>query len=492
MNALLIQPHFPDTFWSFRHALRFVRKRAMVPPLGLLTVAAMLPAAWQKRLVDLNVGPLTAADLEWADCVLLSGMAVQQESMREVIGRCKAAGLPIIAGGPFASASPELLSDVDHLVLNEAELTLPAFLRDWERGEAKERYESQEFADLTQSPTPAWELAQLKHYASGAIQYSRGCPFDCEFCNVTSLFGHKPRLKTPEQIIAELETLRRLGWHGPIFFVDDNLIGNKRALRTELLPALIEWQRGKRGFRFQTQVSIDLADDPEFLAMFVKAGFSTVFVGIETPAEEGLAECNKRQNRNRDLVADVRTMHQAGLQVQGGFIVGFDSDQASIFERQIEFIQKSGIVAAMVGLLQAMPGTKLYSRLTREGRIIGESTGDNVDGTTNILTRMNPGKLRDGYQSILDSIYSPEQYYQRVKTFLRDYRPRSLRPRLSWTAFEAFLRSTVRLGVLGRGRLQYWKLMLWTCTHRPKLVSHAVTLLIVGHHFRRVAEMHVI
>jgi radical SAM superfamily enzyme YgiQ (UPF0313 family) len=322
-----------------------------------------------------------------------------------------------------------------------------------------------------------------------AVQYSRGCPFNCEFCNVTALFGRKPRVKSAAQIIAELNAIEQAGWRGPIFFVDDNLIGNKRLARTELLPALVEWQKTHRGTTFNTQASINIADDPELLDLLARAGFDTVFIGIETPDNSGLAECGKAQNQGRDLVADVKKIQRAGIQVQGGFIVGFDSDSPSIFQRQIDFIQKSGIVTAMVGILQALPGTDLYRRLRRENRLVNAGNGDNVDGTTNILPTMNPQTLTDGYRAILKSIYSPRSYYKRVRTFLRECGRPQVSIRLDGQRFLAFVRSVLRIGVLGRERLHYWQLLLWTLIYRPRLFSQAVTLAISGYHFRRFCEL---
>lgn len=482
---LLLYPEFPDTFWSFKHALKFVRKRASLPPLGLLTVGALLPGGWAKRLIDLNVRPLSAADLAWADLVCISAMIVQRASAQALIARCRAAGKTIVAGGPLFTSDQAQFPEVDHFVLNEAELTLPAFLRDFARGAARRVYATKEFADLRQTPVPLWELADLRRYASMSLQYSRGCPFDCEFCDVTVKFGHRSRTKSAGQILAELDGLYRLGWRGQVFFVDDNLIGNKRALKTELLPALIRWRARRRGLPFHTEASINLADDPELMEQMAEAGFDAVFIGIETPDDSSLAECNKRQNQGRDLVADVKRIQRAGLQVQGGFIVGFDSDTTTIFQRQVEFIQRSGIVTAMVGLLNALPDTRLHARLQREGRLLGRSSGDNADGTTNFVSRMNAAALREGYQRILRQIYSPGPYYQRVRTFLREYRRPKIAAPLSWRHLLALAHSSVRLGVIGRERCQYWRLLVWTLCHRPGLLQLAVTLAIYGHHFRK-------
>jgi len=489
MNVLLICPEFPDTFWSFKHALKFIRKRANSPPLGLLTVAAMLPQNWTPRLVDLNVTHLSNEDLEWADYAFVTGMTVQRESARHVIDRCGKHGVTVVAGGPLFTGEHDQFPEVDHFVLNEAELTLPPFLDDLRRGAPKRVYRSAEFAEIATTPVPRWDLLDLKRYATMSIQYSRGCPYNCEFCNVTALLGHRPRLKTPAQIIAELDALHDAGWRGGVFFVDDNFIGNKRRLKSELLPALIAWQRDRRGVPFHTEVSIDLADDEDLMRLMVQAGFSIVFIGIETPEEASLSECSKRQNQGRDLVEDIKRIQRAGLQVQGGFIVGFDSDRPSIFQRQIDFIQRSGIVTAMVGLLQAPIGTRLHDRLRREGRLTGQTTGDNVDGTTNILPVMNLDALREGYRRILAHIYAPGPYYKRIRTFLREYRLPTIRASVTKTDVMAFIRSIFRLGIVGRERFEYWKLLVWTHFRRRELFPLAVTLAIYGYHFRKVCKI---
>ena len=374
-------------------------------------------------------------------------------------------------------------------MLNEAEITLPLFLADLERGDPQRVYATAEFPEIRQTPVPLWELADLKQYASISIQFSRGCPFDCDFCNITALLGRRPRTKTAAQIIAELDHIYALGWRGSVFFVDDNFIGNKRQLKDEVLPALIAWRQGKSGLRFSTELSINLADDEELMTMMVDAGFTSVFVGIETPDDDSLAECSKFQNRGRDLVESVRRMQRAGMQVQGGFIVGFDSDTPSIFQRQIEFIQQSGIVSAMVGLLQAFPGTQLYARLKNEGRLTSEGSGDNVDGSTNIMPKMDLDVLRQGYKNILHQIYSPKLYYERIITFLREYKAPKLRGHLDPQYLLAFWRSIYQLGIKGAERVHYWKLWLWTLFHKPRLFPQAIELAIYGYHFRRVCEL---
>jgi len=492
MNVLMIYPKFPDTFWSFKYALSLIRQRAAFPPLGLLTVAALLPEEFQKRLVDVNVECLTDDDLSWADLVFIGGMAVQRESAKQIIARCKAKDLKVIAGGPLFTAEPEEFGEVDHLVLDEAELTLPPFLEDLKNGHMKKIYRASGFCDVHYTPIPSWGLIRTKRYASMTIQFSRGCPFNCEFCNVTALFGHRPRMKTPQQIIAELDNIHDAGWRGSIFFVDDNFIGNKQYLKAQLLPALIEWRKDKKGCVFFTEASINLADDPDLLDMMVKAGFDSVFIGIESPDDACLTECRKTQNKNRDLLQSVKTIHQAGLQVMGGFIVGFDSDKRSIFQRQIDFIQQSGIVTAMVGILQAPPGTRLFDRLQRENRVASAFSGDNVDGTTNIIPKMGLDRLLDGYRSIMKQIYSPHNFYQRVRNFLQERKTPGITMPMDAQRVLAFFRSCFRLGIWGKERLHYWHLLLWTLLRKPRLVPLAVTLAIYGHHYRKICEIHII
>jgi len=493
MNILLIYPEFPDTFWSFKHALKFVHKKASIPPLGLLTIAAMLPKEWNLRLVDMNIRHIKTADLEWADYAFVSGMIVQKNTAASAIKICKKAGLKIVAGGPLFLSEHAEYPEVDHFILNEAEITLPRFLDDLRNGKAERFYTSSEFPDITKTPLPRWDLLNMKKYVTMNIQFSRGCPFNCEFCNVTSLFGHRCRTKTTQQIISELDGIYNQGWRSGIFFVDDNFIGNKKQLKTDLLPALTEWHRSRRDISFLTEVSINLADDEELMKMMVDAGFDMVFIGIETPDDSGLAECSKKQNRNRNLIEDIKKMQRVGFQVQGGFIVGFDSDTPGIFQRQIDFIQNSGITTAMVGMLQAIPGTRLYERMKREGRLIGTTTGDNVDGTTNIVpSNMNQDTLYRGYRKILDEIYSHKKYYQRVKTFLKEYRPSpSVKTKLKFSHIMAFLKSIYHLGIISNGRYYYWKLVLWTQLRKPKLFPLAITLAIYGYHFRKVSKQNV-
>ncbi|MFC2024992.1 B12-binding domain-containing radical SAM protein [Chloroflexota bacterium] len=491
MKILLVYPQYPDTFWSFRHALRFISKKASFPPLGLLTVAAMLPDGWEKKLVDMNVAPLVDESIEWADYVFISAMVVQRDSAKEVITRCNRIGTKVVAGGPLFTTGHEEFTGVDHFVLGEAEVTLSPFLEDLAEGRAKPIYTSNERPSISQTPIPMWSLINMKQYSSMNIQYSRGCPFNCEFCDIIILNGHKPRTKDKAQVVNELEALYSQGWRSGVFIVDDNFIGNKKKLKEEMLPTIIEWMRVRKyPFAFSTEASINLADDEELMRLMVAAGFNQVFVGIETPNEESLAECNKFTNINRDLVASVKNIQNHGLEVQGGFIVGFDSDPLSIFRSQINFIQKSGIVTAMVGLLNAPPGTRLHQRLKKEGRLLKSFSGDNTDCSTNFIPKMNYETLINGYKQILNTIYSPRQYYERVRTFLKEYKPPkrtgALRPH--FYHIKAFIKSLWFLGIKERGRRYYWKLLISTLLKHPRSFPLSVSLSVFGFHFRKVAE----
>jgi radical SAM superfamily enzyme YgiQ (UPF0313 family) len=489
MNVLLISPRTPDTFWSFKHVLRFVAKKSTFPPLGLLTVAAMLPRAWSLKVVDLNVTRLTDADLRAADVVMISAMLVHEASVREVASRCAALHKRVIAGGPLFTTGHEAFPEIQHFVLGEAEELLPQLVADLEAGCVKKIYQATTRPSMALSPVPRWDLIDLKDYVTMAVQFSRGCPFDCEFCDIIVMNGRVPRTKSPAQVLAELELLRAQGWTEMVFLVDDNFIGNKVRTR-ELLREMIAWrERTKPVMGFLTEASINLADDAELRAMMVAAGFRKVFVGIETPDTAALVECHKVQNQGRDLVAAVQTLQRNGLQVMGGFIVGFDSDREDIFKRQFEFIQRSGVVTAMVGLLNALPQTRLYLRLQREGRLETKSSGNNTDATLNFQPKLDREFLESGYRELMKELYEPRAYYQRIRTFLQHHRPAG-RPslRLSWADFCAFLKSFWLLGIWYRGRVAYWRFFWSTLLKRPAQFREAIELAIIGYHFRRVAK----
>jgi len=490
MNILLVSPKTPETFWSFRYVLHFISKKASYPPLGLLTVAAMLPSEWNLRVIDLNVkNDISEKDLKWADYVMVSAMIVQKKSVSEIIQKCLKYNKKIIAGGPLFTTSYENYPQINHFVLGEAENVVDELVNDMKSGNLKHIYSSDKKPDLTTTPVPRWDLIKMRDYAAMSVQFSRGCPFDCEFCDITAIFGRVPRTKPPTQLILELEYLRNLGWKDTVFVVDDNFIGNKKQTR-ELLKEMIAWRRKTRAkMTFLTEVSVNLADDPELCKMMVEAGFVKVFVGIETPSAEALVECRKMQNQGRDLISVVKILQQSGLEVMGGFIVGFDNDPPDIFQRQYEFIQRSGVVTAMVGLLTALPKTKLYHRLFKEGRIKEDSSGDNTRPDINFEPKLNREFLKDNYRQLMKKLYSPSVYYKRIRTFLSTYKPASAKIRISYDDFLAFIKSIWYLGVRDReGRMEYWKLFCSTLLTQPEKFRNAIELAIIGLHFRKVAE----
>jgi radical SAM superfamily enzyme YgiQ (UPF0313 family) len=489
MNILLVYPKYPDSFWSFTHVLRFISKKAAVPPLGLVTISAMLPPTWNKKLVDLNVTSLRTSDIVWADYVFISAMYIQKESVNKVLEECMKNKVKVVAGGPLFTQEYNNYFQIDHFVLNEAEITLPMFLNDLDSGQIPQRiYQTSQYADITTTPVPDYHLLSAKDYAFMNVQVSRGCPYSCDFCEITALLGHKVRMKTPQQVIKELEALYNLNWRGPVLIVDDNFIGNKHEIKNNLLPAMKSWmQSHKHPFKFNTETSINLADDEELMQLMVETGFTSTFVGIETPEEKSLQECNKSQNKNRDLLQSVKKIQNAGMQVSGGFIVGFDSDTPSVFQRQIDFIQQSGIVSAMVGLLNAPKNTKLYERLEAENRLTIESSGNNTDASMNFIPKMNHNELLEGYRKIITSIYSPKPYYQRIRQCLNNYkRPKTGKAKVQLNYLTGFLKSIFIIGLASNGRREYWKFLMWTLFRRPGLMIDAITYAVYGYHFRTV------
>jgi len=489
MNVLLVYPQYPDSFWSFKHAMKFIAKKATVPPLGLITVSAMLPKSWQKKLVDLNVSTLQTKDLLWADYVFISAMYIQRKSVNKIVDECLKYEIKIIAGGPLFTQEYENYPQIDHFILNEAEITMPLFLDDLRAGRQPGKvYKTDLFADITSSPVPDYRLLSVKDYVTMNIQVSRGCPFSCDFCEITSLLGHQVRMKNTNQIIEELEIIYSLNWRGPILIVDDNFIGNKKEVKYNLLPTMKKWmQIHKYPFTFNIQSSINLADDEELITLMAETGFTSTFVGIETPEEKSLQECNKGQNKNRDLLESVKKIQNSGLQVSGGFIVGFDTDTPSVFQKQIDFIQQSGIVSAMVGLLNAPKNTVLYKRLQAENRLTAESSGNNTDSSMNFIPVMNPQELLEGYKKIIQNIYAAKPYYQRIRQFLLNYKKlHKGRQTRDFPFLLGFLKSVIIIGIVNKGRSEYWKLLIWTLFKRPNLMTDALTFAVYGYHFRTI------
>jgi radical SAM superfamily enzyme YgiQ (UPF0313 family) len=414
--------------------------------------------------------------------------------VNEIIEICQENKKKIVAGGPLFTQEYLNYPQIDHLILNEAEITIPKFLDDLKnRKEPQHIYHSEkhEYAEMSLSPIPDYHLLSMKSYASMSIQIARGCPFGCDFCEITSLLGRKVRMKPVSHVLRELDLLYQLKWRGTVSIVDDNFIGRRLEVRDHLLPSIGNWSKlHKYPFTFSTQSSIDLADDVELMNLMVSAGINSTFIGIETPAEESLQECNKSQNNNRNLLDSIHKIQQSGLQVSGGFIVGFDSDEPSIFQKQIDFIQQSGIVSAMVGLLNAPKNTRLFQRLKAEKRLISEPTGSNTDMTINFIPKMPSPILINGYKKIIHNIYSIQPYYRRIKQLLKQYRkPYVSKSRIKFSYLVGFVKSVVVIGILNKGRVEYWKLLFWTLFKRPTLFMEAVTFAVYGYHFRKVYQI---
>jgi len=490
MKVLLIYPQSPDTFWGFKHAIKFISRKSTEIPLGLITIAGLLPTDWDLRLIDMNIESLKTRDLEWADMVFLSGMNIHLQSFQKIVRRCNELNIKVVAGGPLATMEYEQILGVDHFVLNEAEITLPLFLADLEKGCAKKIYQTAKFPDISLTPIPRWDLLNRPKYVSMNIQYSRGCPFNCEFCNITTLNGRNPRTKSREQFLAELDSIYEIGWRGGVFIVDDNFIGNRKKLKADILPAMGEWaEKRNYPFSFTTETSLDICDDEALIDLMVDVGFSHIFIGIETPNKDSLAECGKYQNINRDIVNSVKRLHQKGLRVSGGFIIGFDNDSQDIFEAQINLIQNSGVVTAMVGLLNAPTGTRLYERLKKENRIVDIFNGNNVEASINFVPKMNYKLLMNGYVSLLRFIYAQPNYYERVKTFLQEYKlPVKGKEKLHLNDIGALFKSIWKLGVFEKGRRYYWRLFFHTLIQYPRKFPIAITMAIYGFHFRKIVQ----
>ncbi len=482
----MVYPVFPATYWSYEHSLPFIGKKSLQPPLGLLTVAAMLPENYDVKLIDLNVSSDGLDDgIREADLVFLSAMLVQKESFNDVVGQCVAASTPVVAGGPYPISSHERIVGVDHFVLDEAEITLPNFLRDYERGKAEHVYTSGgEKPDLSLTPVPRFDIIDVNAYQMLSLQYSRGCPFNCEFCDIIEMFGRKPRVKTADRFIRELDVVYESGFRGNLFIVDDNFIGNNREVKL-LLPELARWQQ-ERGYPYKlsTEASINLAHDAELLQLMVAAGFTMVFVGIETPDQDTLAQTQKSQNLKGSIIEDITTIQSAGIDVTGGFIVGFDTDKDDIFERQLEFIQEAGIPTAMVGLLTALPNTQLYRRLKAENRITEESSGNNTHRfKLNFLPKMPMENIVTGYRNLLKKVFSPKLYFKRCMTLL-EKKPVEKRfsKKLTKAEVRAFFVSLFRQ-TFSRYGIRYLLFLLRAFFHKQIHFAEAVALAVKGHHF---------
>jgi len=492
MKVLLVNPEFPETYWSFRHALPFEGKRSVFPPLGLLTVSSLLPKSCERRLVDLNIETLDKSQLEWADMVFITGMLVQKQSLHSVAKQAKELGKVVVLGGPYVTSTIHELPQADHIFQGEAETTLPEFFADLKRGEAKSIYKAPERPPMSISPIPDFKIANLKHYSCMSVQYSRGCPFSCEFCDIIEIYGRIPRTKSNQQILAEFDALKQIGWRGPLFIVDDNFIGNKKNVR-QLMPELVAWQKQHgHPFSLLTEASVNLADDDELLGNMREAGFRRVFLGIETPVEESLKEAQKSQNRG-NLLDSVKKIQSFGMEVMAGFIVGFDNDPEDIFERQIEFIRESAIPLAMVGMLNALPDTQLWRRLEREGRLLGEdASGNNTVSTLNFVTKMDPARLISGYQSIMKTIYKPREYYERVLDSLKRtvHETKEPSPYNLFQEIKALVHLITKLGIIDPERKEFWRFFIMALRKHHDRMTESLRLAAMGYHFRKLNELY--
>jgi radical SAM superfamily enzyme YgiQ (UPF0313 family) len=483
MRALLVNPVFPNSYWSGKYALPFARRRSILPPLSLITVAALLPDSWDLRLIDLNVENLTDRDLRSADVVMLTGMVVQRESLQEVLARCRELGVRTVVGGPYTSSLPEELADADHLVIGEGEGVVEVLAADLERGEAKPVYRESDKPEMSETPVPRYDLLRPGAYHHMSLQYSRGCPFNCEFCDIIVLYGRKPRVKSPQQVTRELDAIRATGFRGDVFFVDDNFIGNRKTVKN-MLPHLAEWRRRNgAGMEFYTEATINLADDPKLVKMMTEAGFTAVFIGIESPSDEALKETGKIQNLRRNLVAQVHDLVERGIDVYAGFILGFDSDGPDIFDRMIDFVGRAGIPYAMVGMLSAPPNTPLHARLEDQGRLRDEVWGDQF-GLTNVITMLPTAEMLAGYRKVLETLYHPEMFFQRCRDHLSRWAPQAgqRRPLRLHDLFSG-IRAIWNQGFRQRYRRTYWKFLRWVVRHHPRKLGKAIQTGAVGHHY---------
>jgi radical SAM superfamily enzyme YgiQ (UPF0313 family) len=491
MNTLLLYPEFTDSIWSMRFALKAIGKKSLLPPLSLITVASMLPKDWNFKLVDVNLSNLEDEDIKWADMVFISAMNVQYESVNNLINKVKSFGKMIVAGGPLFIHEYMNFPAVDVFVLNEAEITIKPFLDDLSKGNLKKIYSSNEFADMHSSPIPRWDLVSKRNYTFGIIQYSRGCPFLCDFCDVTTLYGRKPRTKTPEQIITELDLLITDSSFDLILFADDNFISNKKKLKEELLPKMIEWRKkNKFAPGFATQISINIAEDDKLITLMLEAGFRYILIGIESPSKQTLEECSKNQNTNRDLFEDIHYLHQRGFIINGSFILGFDSDTSEVFQDMIDFINKSSIVITTVNLLKAPPGTELYDRMKLENRLLEKFSFE--ENKTNIVPKMDKEVLEKGFLNVIDNIFPSKHAINRIKEFYKFYKPPNVETPITRKIEKEFvvilLKTFFTLGILWEDRKYFWKLILWTLVNKPKRIDQSLNFLFFlyqYHHLRK-------
>lgn len=489
MQILLVYPQFPQTFWSFDKILKLINRQVLMPPLGLVTVAAILPQEWEFKLVDRNIRPVTEAEWEWADIVILSAMIVQKQDFLAQIREAKWRGKRVAVGGPYPTSVPlaAQTAGTDYLILDEGEITLPMFVKAIEQGKAQDIFRANgDKPDLNQTPIPRFDLLELDAYDSMSVQFSRGCPFQCEFCDIIVLYGRKPRTKTPAQLLAELDTLYELGWRRSIFLVDDNFIGNKRNVKLFLKELKIWIGEHQYPFTFNTEASVDLANDPELINLMMECNFNAVFLGIETPDEESLALTKKFQNTRGSLVEAVKTINKAGLRVMAGFIIGFDGEKTGAGERIIRFVEQTAIPTAMFGILQALPDTALWHRLVKEGRLRSDRGNGNQFALMNFIPTRPPEEIAREYVEAFCTLYDAERFLERTyRHFLIMAPPKGKAPfkMPSLAELRALLIVCWRQGLKRKTRWQFWHHLFSMLKHNPGVWDHYISVCAQNEHF---------
>lgn len=499
MNVLLLYPLFPKSFWSFEKTLALLDRKAMLPPLGLVTVAAILPQSWNFKLVDCNIRDVTEAEWDWAELVILSAMIVQKDDLLSRIQEAKRRGKRVAVGGPYATALPQEVTDVgaDYLILDEGEITLPLFIEAIERGDQSGIFRANGVKpDVTITPIPRFDLLEFDAYAEMSVQFSRGCPFQCEFCDIIVLYGRKPRTKSPSQLLKELDYLYELGWRRSIFMVDDNFIGNKRNVKLllqELKPWMVEHGYP---FSFATEASVDLAQDQELMDMMVQCNFGAVFLGIETPDEESLTLTQKHQNTRDSLSEAVLAITRSGLRVMAGFIIGFDGEKAGAGKRIVQFVEKTSIPTALFSMLQALPDTALWHRLEREGRLRSKSANINQTTLMNFVPTRPLEEIAREYVEAFYELYDPERFLDRAYRHYRllgeatyPKKGKGAKKPINWVTIRALLTICWRQGLLRKTRWQFWRNLWNMWQHNPGGLSSYLAVCAQIEHFLEYREI---
>lgn len=495
MRSLLVYPLFPKTFWSYEKILDLVNRKVLLPPLGLITVAAILPQAWEFKLVDRNIRAVTEDEWDWAELVIFSGMIVQKADMIALVQEAKRRGKRVAVGGPYPSSMPQEMreSGADYLILDEGEITLPMFVEALNQGKSSGEFTSGgEKPDVTTTPIPRYDLLELEAYDSMSVQFSRGCPFQCEFCDIIVLYGRKPRTKTPAQLIAELQTLYDIGWRGGVFMVDDNFIGNKRNVKL-LLRELQVWQK-EHGypFRFDTEASLDLAEDDELIDLMLMCNFAAVFMGIETPDTESLQVTQKFQNMRSPLQASIDKVTQAGLRVIAGFIIGFDGEKSGAGQRIVNFAEATGIPTTTFAMLQALPHTALWHRLEREGRL--RTKDGNINQTTlmNFVPTRPVDEIAREYIEAFSQLYEPHQYLDRVYRYFLKLGAPKVKPPFKWPEWVAVRALAIviwRQGCKRSTRWRFWHHLFQILLKNPAVAEQYIVLCAHNEHFMEYRDI---